>query len=50
LLDATFAAHKSWRQTFYTGLSEKDWIEDIHIDTETSVMTWEMENLDVLDR
>lgn len=50
LLDATFAAHKSWRQTFYAGLNEKDWIEDIHIDTETSVMTWEMENLDVLDR
>jgi hypothetical protein len=31
-------------------LSEQDWIEDIHIDTETSVMTWEMENLGVLDR
>jgi FKBP-type peptidyl-prolyl cis-trans isomerase FkpA len=50
LLDATFAAQKGWRQSFYTSLGEKDWIEDIHIDTESSVMTWEMENLDVLDR
>jgi radical SAM superfamily enzyme YgiQ (UPF0313 family) len=50
LLDATFAAHKTWRQAFYAGLSEKDWIEDIHIDVETSVMTWEMEDFGVLDR
>jgi hypothetical protein len=50
LLDATFAAHKSWRQAFYADLKERDWIEDIHIDIETSVMNWELENLDVLDR
>ncbi|MGB8293798.1 MAG: FKBP-type peptidyl-prolyl cis-trans isomerase [Polyangia bacterium] len=50
LLDATFAAQKGWRQTFFAELGKKDWIEDIHIDTETSVLTWEMENLDVLDR
>ena len=50
LLDATFAAHKGWRQAFYAELNERDWIEDIHIDTETSVMNWELENLDVLDR
>jgi hypothetical protein len=50
LLDATFAAHKSWREAFYADLKERDWIEDIHIDIETSVMNWELENLDVLDR
>lgn len=49
LRDANFAARKSWRQAFFAALNAKTWIKDIHIDTETSVMNWELDDPCLLD-
>jgi FKBP-type peptidyl-prolyl cis-trans isomerase FkpA len=50
LMDANFGAKKSWRQAFFQGLAAMPWIEDIHIDTETAVLNWELDDYRVLDR
>ena len=49
LMDANFAANKSWRQEFFAGLAAKPWLPNIHIDTESAVMNWELEDYSVLD-
>ena len=50
IMDANFAARRSWRNAFFGGLAGRSWIDGIHIDTETAVTNWELEDYSVLDR
>ncbi len=50
VLDANFAVSTQWRQSFWDGLAEQPFAEQIQLDIQTSVMDFDLTDFAILDR